>query len=367
MELQGAGRPGKTAVPLVAGLLFACLYVLVLTTALRSPAPHDVPVGLVSTEPIASRVENGLQQRAPRTFTVHRRANEADAERAIADHDDYGAFVVRPDAQGGRAELLIAGASGMAATQLIRSAFTEVAASAHLPVTVRDLAPLPASDPNGTLPFLLITPLLLAGVMFASVTAMFGGNDVSLGARVFSLLGFAATVGAASVGIVELLSGGLAGSYWALAGVAALFALALSGSILALHRLLGLPGLALGALMGVLLGNASSGGTVNWEFLPDFYRALSQNLPAGSAVTAARSVVYFGGHDVLRPLAVLAIWGASSIVVLAVAEACRKSPRPAPAPPRSAVNQELVLAILAYLLVRRKEVDRDAERHDQEV
>src|SRR5215471_14250046 len=145
------------ALPFAAGLSFALLFVLVMTTALWAPSPHGIPVGLVGPEAAADRVQSGLAARAPGAFSVHRYESQARAEQAIDGREVYGAFVV--DRQG--AHLLLASAAGVAATAVIRSAFTAAAAGAHLPLTVQDLKPLPAGDPNGALPFLLLLPLVL--------------------------------------------------------------------------------------------------------------------------------------------------------------------------------------------------------------
>lgn len=52
----------------------------------------------------------------------------------------------------------------------------------------------------------------------------------------------------------------------------------------------------------------ASGGSSAPELLPSFWRALSQALPPGTAVTSLRDVVCFDGHGSMHALIVLALY-----------------------------------------------------------
>ena len=79
----------------------------------------------------------------------------------------------------------------------------------------------------------------------------------------------------------------------------------------------GLPGTGLAALAFVFVGNAVSGGTVPFSFLPEGFRQVAPWLPNGAIVAAARHVVYLPGSNLGHPLLVLGIWLAGSLAVLA--------------------------------------------------
>ncbi len=74
------------------------------------------------------------------------------------------------------------------------------------------------------------------------------------------------------------------------------------------------------ALVFVVVGNAVSGGTVPFAFLPVGFRQVAPWLPNGAIVSAARDVVYLPGADLAHPLLVLAIWLAASLAVLAAVD-----------------------------------------------
>ncbi len=87
--------------------------------------------------------------------------------------------------------------------------------------------------------------------------------------------------------------------------------------VTACQAVTGLPGTGLAALAFVVIGNAVSGGTVPFAFLPDGFRQVAPWLPNGAIVSAARDVVYLPAGNLGHPLLVLGIWLAGSLAVLA--------------------------------------------------
>ena len=90
--------------------------------------------------------------------------------------------------------------------------------------------------------------------------------------------------------------------------------------VTACQAVTGLPGTGLAALVLVFAGNAVSGGTVPFAFLPGGFRQVAPWLPNGAIVSAARDVVYLPGSDLGHPLLVLGIWLAASLAVLAAVD-----------------------------------------------
>ena len=72
-----------------------------------------------------------------------------------------------------------------------------------------------------------------------------------------------------------------------------------------LHRVLGLPGIGLGAAVMMLLGNPLSGAP---EMLPAGWGALGQLLPPGAAGSLLRSTAFFDGAGAWGPVLVLGTW-----------------------------------------------------------
>ena len=130
--------------------------------------------------------------------------------------------------------------------------------------------------------------------------------------------------------VAAAIADGIAGlgNYAALAGIIALFSLAVAAPTAVLARIRP-PLVALALLAFIVFGIPASGGPANLaSFTPGFLRALNHALPLGLAAGTIRNVVYFGGHDTATYLWTLAAWALAGLVGLFLVTAIR---RPAPA------------------------------------
>ena len=307
-------------------LLIALVGVLVVVFALvgsnvaanHSPKPHHVPVGVVGTPPIVRSVSAVIGQRAPGAYQIHAYASLVDARTAILHRAVYGAFRPAPSPV-----LLVASAASPTVAALLQQT---VAAATHArgqALVVRDLVPLPSSDSRGATAFSMILSLLITGVSAWSPPA---------GAPAPRGHGCPGNRRGARGGlrherrdrrVPRPLPRGL--------GVATLFYLALGLPIAAFQVLVGAGGVAIGAVMFLVIGNPASGGSSAPELLPGFWRALSQVLPPGAAITAVRDVVYFHGHGMTNAIIVLSIWAVVGAVVAIVVNVLRAGTRVASA------------------------------------
>ena len=108
---------------------------------------------------------------------------------------------------------------------------------------------------------------------------------------------------------------------WGVAAGLTLGVLAAGLSMLGLGSLFGRVGLAIGALLALLLGNPLSGLNSAPEMLPSGWGALGQWLPQGANATLLRSTAFFDGAGATTAIAVLTCWaiaGAALIVIAAV-------------------------------------------------
>ena len=308
--------------PVAAATLVSFLFVFLMAGGFHRPTPHGLPLAIAAPPAAAAGIGSGLAAHAPGGFAVRRYAGLAAVERAVRHGDAVGGFALG----GGGATIVTAGAQGVATGQVVEGALGAVARADRVPVRTVDVVPLPPGDSLGLSGFMVVIGLTLSGAIFASVTfatcRAFSREWLVAAAVTFSLL---AGLGAAlSVDVIV----GAVGHFWEVAGVGALLALAVGGTVLAIGRLVGPAGLGLGALVAVLTSISTSGSVVGWRFEPAFHRALSQWLPAGSAVEALRGVLYFGGAHVAGRLAVLGVWAAAALVVLAIADSVRAHARP---------------------------------------
>jgi hypothetical protein len=81
----------------------------------------------------------------------------------------------------------------------------------------------------------------------------------------------------------------------------------------------------------MLLGQSSTGGAIGSAFQPGFYRAISELLPNGAAVTVLRNAVYFGGAHVVFPLLVIVTWALAGTTIEFLADRRRAKDGPATA------------------------------------
>lgn len=171
-QILDACRPGRklprAAVALIAVVLFQLLFASVFLGVLHRPALHHAPVAVVGASPLAnavSRHSDGAIRLIPEPTAQAARA-------AIRDGQAYAAVVAGPRGE----SLLIQTAASPGTASLLTKGFSTVAAALKVPLAVRDLAPLPASDPTGSSAYFLIAGWVLGGYVGATVLALASGG-----------------------------------------------------------------------------------------------------------------------------------------------------------------------------------------------
>jgi hypothetical protein len=300
----------KTRSPLTIGIVVA-LFVVALQALLvplfagpaANIAPRDLPVALAGPPPATAAVAAKLAAEHPGAFEITQVPDAAAADDLIRDRSVYGAIVVTPAG----AEAHVASAGSPVVAQLLGQA----AGGGK----VVDVVPTYSGDPRGTgfgagfLPLAITS--LLAGVLlfFAARTRA---------ARLAGLSTFAVVAGLAGAGVMQGWLDVLPGDYLTVAGVLALFALAIAGAMTGLAALLDRGGLALGAAILFLVGNALSAVASAPELLPQPWGEVGQWLPIGAGATLLRSVVYFDGNGGLTPALVLSTYAVAGLALVAI-------------------------------------------------
>jgi hypothetical protein len=131
---------------------------------------------------------------------------------------------------------------------------------------------------------------------------------------------FGALVGLTGMGTAAWIVGGYGDGFWAAAGLVALASAAVGAVIAGAARLLGPAGIALSALVVVILDLVSSGGPVGSQLLPDFYRWLAPWMPAGQLYDAMRGALFFDGAALATPIAVLTGWFVAGLLLMGLGE-----------------------------------------------
>lgn len=270
-------------------------------------APRDLPIGVAGPAAAVTQMKQGLEQREG-AFEVHRYDDEAAARAAVEDRVVYGAVVAGPEGT----KLLTASGAGPVVAQLLKEAVT-TQAPAGAQVQVTDVAPLPSGDPRGTALAASALPLALAGVAAGALVTMAGLRGARAAA---TLLGASVLVGITATAITHSWLGVLQGDWWAEAAALSLTVAAPGATVAGFAALLGTPGIGLGALLMVLIGNPFSGAASAPELLPEPVGALGQWLPPGAGATLLRSVAYFDGRGAAAPLLTLSVWAALGLVAV---------------------------------------------------
>jgi hypothetical protein len=327
-----ARRLARPAAGLAAVVVFQVLFASVFLGVLHHPALHHAPVAVVGTSPLAavvSRHGGGAIRLVPEPTASAARA-------AIRGGQAYAAILAGRHGE----SLVIETAASPGTAAALTKGFTTAAAAMKIPLQVRDLAPLPASDPTGVSAFFLIIAGVLGGYVGATVlgVALGGVRSPSLrqAAIRLVLLAFYAAVSGSLGALVFGPAMGVAPGYSAaLAGVGMLVVFAAATATAGLQAALGLPGTLLAIIAMVVFGDPTAGTSIATPLLASPWNVIGQGLPPGAGLAAARSVLYLDGMNLAGPLTVLATYAAAGTLLMLAAAAWWPRHHPAPQPPAS--------------------------------
>lgn len=232
---------------------------------------------------------------------------------AIEGREVYGALVI---GESGAEMLTATAASPMVAQMLSGAASGEAGARGSDAATVTDVVPTAAGDPSGAVFNAAALPLAIGGVLIGALTSLL---LPSLRDRLVAAPLAAAVSGLALTGVLQGGFDALGGNYWANASVIALGILAVATLAIGLYRLIGRPGIAIVAVLIVLLANPLSGVATAPELLP--LGSLGQVLPPGAAGSALRGTAFFDGAGTGQGLTILLCWMVAGVVVAMIARA----------------------------------------------
>ncbi|WP_163541553.1 hypothetical protein [Occultella kanbiaonis] len=295
-------------------------------------APSDVPIAAVGPAPAVDAPRATADEAQPGALELIPVIDREAAVAAIEAREVYGAVVIgeQPEvltssAASPATHQLLTGIAAQIQDQLTAGAFAALheAAASGAPVadatppsvTVTDVVPLSADDPRGTGLTAAMFPLVLGGLA--------GGVAISLGVagplrRVVAVVAYAGAGGLLLTGILQSWFGSLQGDWWLNAGVIALALAAIAAPITGFVALLGRAGVALGAVLMMLVANPISGVAVPPEFLPWHWGAIGQWFPPGASGTLLRDVSYFPAADAGAAWLALGLWaGVGALLSLA--------------------------------------------------
>ncbi|WP_102141455.1 hypothetical protein [Mycobacterium hubeiense] len=281
--------------------------------------PHDVPIGAAGPQAASGQVAQLLEQNAPGAFEVTYYPGEQALREAIRNRDVYGGISFSPDGR----KLLIATGGSPAVAQLLTQVGQGISQKAGVALQTEDLAPPTADDPRGTGLAASALPITLAGLLPAIALVLALKREVWT--RLIAVVAFAPIAGWTIAALLRYVFGSIEANFWGVVGGLTLGVLAAGLTILGLGSLFGRAGLAVGALLALLLGNPLSGLNSAPEMLPSGWGQFGQWLPQGANATLLRSTAFFDGAGATTAIVVLTCWAVFGAVLVVIAALRRRA------------------------------------------
>lgn len=316
----------------VAASVGVVLAISLLIAAFAWPAanirPRDVPIGVAGPTAAVEQVRERLETSQPGAFEITGYADEQAVREAIENRDIYGAIVA-----GGPPTVLSAPAGSPLVAQVLDG--VAAAISGTKPAISTQVVALPAEDPRGAGFSAGALPMVLGALVTGIAVALLIG---SIGLRLVALGTASIGAGLAAAALLGPWLGILPGGYVETAAVIALGFAAGGAVLIGFESVFGQPGIGVGALLLMVVGNPISGATSAPEMLPTGWGALGQWLPPGALTTLLRSISYFDGAGGARPTAILLGWTVIGITLAAIGARRRAAARPTETPPPALVE-----------------------------
>ena len=324
-ELKDAVN-GRTAMLVIAVLALQLGFIVSYIGALHHPYPHKASIGVVAPPPASAQLVAGLNGLPKQVLDARPVADQATAVAQMKDQKLYTALVVNP--AGTQDTLLVAQASGPALATAVTQIVTQTEAQQGRTIVVKDVVPLAAGDAEGLSSFYLAVGWCVGGYLVASLLGISAGtrpaNLRRAVIRLGALLLFSLAAGLGGALIAGPILNALPGKILALWGVGTMVVFGVGAVTMALECFFDVIGIGVAVLLFVILGNPSAGGVFPPPLMPPFWRAIGPWLPNGAGTDLNRSIAYFHGSDILRPLLVLSAWIVVGVALTLVASVLRR-------------------------------------------
>lgn len=341
-------RWGIAALFGVVGALVVGIIVMAFVWPAATSQPQNLPVGISGPADAVAAVEDELAEQDPAPFDLHEVDSRDDAVTRIEKRELYGAILL-----GEKPEVLIATAASPASAAALRNVATQLQLqiddaaqtaltdqltaivgalkSGQLPqlpdaaapggapevptVQVTDLVPLAEGDATGAGLAASVFPLVLGGMIGGILLSLLVQGVVR---RLVGLVVFGIAAGAAITLVMQTWFGIIQGDWVLNAAVIGLGVTATSALIVGLAAVMGPPGIAVGAVITMLIANPMAGAAAPPQFLPEPWGAVGQWFVPGASATLLRSVVYFPDAATAVPWLTLTAWLVGGVILAVI-------------------------------------------------
>ena len=204
------------------------------------------------------------------------------------------------------------------------------AASAATPPTVRvtDVVALASTDPTGSGLAAAGFPLVLGGMLGGVLVSLL---VVGVVRRVVALLVYGAAAGTVVVLVLQTWLEVLQRDFLLNTAAFGLAMAATAALVVGFNSLLGQPGIAIGAIISLLVGNPISGATLPYQFIAGPWGEVGQYFVPGAASSLIRSLSYFPDADTGAQWLTLGAWTLGGLLLTVVGHFRSAAPIPLPA------------------------------------
>lgn len=287
------------AVPVLMGLIMAVAYL----GGFHQPQPHAVPLAIVGptqqVQPIATAAHKALGDKAD----VKVVATEQEAVEQIKDLKLTGAYVPGKTSATLLVSTMASDAGKSTATQML----SPIAAKQRLPLTSKDVTPVPESDPVGQNGFFYLVALTV-GSYATAIAIGAAGATRRMRERTGLALGAAVVISTAGLAIARAAYGMFPGHLPAVWGLSLVYCAAVLLIGVGLHPLFGRFCTLVYSAAFVAVNFTTSGGVFPSYLQPAFFGWLHHFWIGAGFVETLRRVLYFPQVSISGPMAILFGW-----------------------------------------------------------
>lgn len=314
----------------------AAIAVLVLVLAFVWPSltstVKDIPLAVSGTSAEVKQVSTALDTQADGAFTITRVSSRSAAVKLIKTRDVDGAILL-----GTSPEVLTASADAVAVSQILGGVATGLQAKANaaaaqgvavaiaagtapagtvaptITVTVTDVVPLASTDARGIGLTTAAFPLVLGGIIGGVLISLL---VVGVWRRLSTVAIYAIVAGFGVVSIMQGWFGVLQGNYLVNVGAVALAMSGTAAFVVGMNALIGSPGIAVGSVITMLIGNPLSSAAQPVQFIVAPWGQVGQWFVPGASATLLRDLSYFPEANPSFAWLVLAGWSALGVILM---------------------------------------------------
>lgn len=290
-------------------VFFAIALPLTFQFAYNHATPHDVPVAVVGSTNDVRLLADELHRVQAGGFEVRRSPSIAAATAEVRERKIAAAYVA-----GATDTVYVARAASAIRANYLQGLFTRLAPSGGQTPRLVDLVPLASRD-GGTGIFFFVFPLMMAGLITAIVLVQLPGWGIGRRLTVVAAVGAVGALASyfTAVGLHVLPGRPLLLAYAFL--LTQVYGQLMVGAAPLLKQYF----LPVSLTLALILSVPSSSGTVSPDFMPAFFRDLSDALPLAQAVRVTRDIAYFHDSGIAKPTLVLGLWAAIAAGAVAIA------------------------------------------------